>query len=1203
MRLPAILLMGLATIVSTLVSFAGGLVMYISGLDAIIDTVRTTSKAEVESVSISLSASFKVTEQTSEHYRNLFSTWRGLNTYGEYLTWMQKEQLAVLNARTDLYSVLHAIVPETNTLYRDDGAYYITWFDPLKDGGREWLATSICPSNCTDAPPASTPLGSQPEKCPNAGPGYDRWCDTAYAVDNNTGDILYKVYDYVLNAALQVGDVGTAFKDQQEGWETKGATWWRRPTMWASSDNTPYLFASHHLVLPRLPASVPVLGGGKKVLIISYFTFSPWGTILKERSGIHSEQILTATYLDRGILSVVVGDSVAGNLLKDASCFSPNVNLTEIDPCSYKIMNLPAKQREGILMVNNTAEGEFITADIPGGAHWLRRGTIQKFGPKDLMPDVHLVWMQSVASVEGKIQSSLYLFVGFVCIVFAFDAGILVFEVVFIAKPLVQLERTMAPLETMDIDGVEALMEPSKFACTVKEMGILQLRFAEAVAALREYRRFLPRSVLVHSSDEDEIVTSPGSENGMNPLWKNRKLSRSARSGSTLSGDGLLQKPRRARVLALEEFRLRKASFLLASLFIKSARKANPTHDIDSPLQTLFTWVAGLLDTCGAYDAVTVSKGITGDRMEILFSWNALKAYGSHAPRASEAAIAVASEQMGEATEQLAVSSGTVCIGNVGNDFERATAVFGRPVVESTLMVSLARRLGTPILCSRAAYEQARSLVSARVVDVVMTKDGEESLVYELIGKGAEDGNDLAELMAKGFSELREGHRDRAKETMSQLLQRYGYDAQAVRFLKLASLPGEHYVRPEQDIWPDMEAAAGEVALPAGVGPPRERADKVHPAPPRDDKGETEKNKLQDKLSRECARMPISNLSEGLVVPDVFQDARGRSYHRSERSLGTGAFGMVWLGMGADGAMVAVKSIPIQVSELGDVSYATIKIMPGAIADAWTMGGKDLPLSSMAISSGDGSGGSSYEPQQTETTTEETVGATSAAKGVEEMLREVDLMTNLRHDNIVQFLGCGVESGHVLIVMEYLPGGSLQSILRQFNGKVPESCVRRFTRDILSGLRFIHSQCIVHRDLKPANVLLTIEGQCKLADFGASAELKTLSNQTEEEKVIVGTPMYMAPEQTKGTATTGSDIWSLGIIVCELHSGEPPWPAEVRNQSMMVFIGRLGTSPETRPEIPIMSRSATELVNKCLQHEAADRPSARALLNHEYVLV
>merc|ERR1712070_637479 len=99
-------------------------------------------------------------------------------------------------------------------------------------------------------------------------------------------------------------------------------------------------------------------------------------------------------------------------------------------------------------------------------------------------------------------------------------------------------------------------------------------------------------------------------------------------------------------------------------------------------------------------------------------------------------------------------------------------------------------------------------------------------------------------------------------------------------------------------------------------------------------------------------------------------------------------------------------------------------------------------------------------------------------------------MTQLRHDNIVQYLGCAVVETFVLIVMEYIPGGSLQGVMSQFGKELPQTSIQRFTRDVVEGLCYIHKNKVVHRDLEPANVLITHEGQCKLSDFGASAELK-----------------------------------------------------------------------------------------------------------------
>lgn len=120
-------------------------------------------------------------------------------------------------------------------------------------------------------------------------------------------------------------------------------------------------------------------------------------------------------------------------------------------------------------------------------------------------------------------------------------------------------------------------------------------------------------------------------------------------------------------------------------------------------------------------------------------------------------------------------------------------------------------------------------------------------------------------------------------------------------------------------------------------------------------------------------------------------------------------------------------------------------------------------------------------------------------------------MKNLRHDNIVQYLGTMEEGSELNIFLEYVPGGSIAFILSKF-GSFSEPLVKRYTRQILLGLEYLHSHHIIHRDIKGANILVDNAGVVKLADFGASKKMEALMTTTGGYNSLKGTPYWMAPE-------------------------------------------------------------------------------------------
>ena len=117
-------------------------------------------------------------------------------------------------------------------------------------------------------------------------------------------------------------------------------------------------------------------------------------------------------------------------------------------------------------------------------------------------------------------------------------------------------------------------------------------------------------------------------------------------------------------------------------------------------------------------------------------------------------------------------------------------------------------------------------------------------------------------------------------------------------------------------------------------------------------------------------------------------------------------------------------------------------------------------------------------------------------------------------------------------------GGSLLAIVNKF-GALPEEATRRYTRQILAGLEYLHFNSVIHRDIKAANVLVDRNGVCKLADFGTAKKVHELNSQKNS---MTGTVNWMAPEVIKQEKYgRAADIWSVGCTVYEMITGQPPW--------------------------------------------------------------
>lgn len=159
------------------------------------------------------------------------------------------------------------------------------------------------------------------------------------------------------------------------------------------------------------------------------------------------------------------------------------------------------------------------------------------------------------------------------------------------------------------------------------------------------------------------------------------------------------------------------------------------------------------------------------------------------------------------------------------------------------------------------------------------------------------------------------------------------------------------------------------------------------------------------------------------------------------------------------------------------------------------------------------------------------------------LYREIRLLKDLDHENIVQYLGydSNLEEGHIYIFLEYVPGGSISSLLSQYQ-YFDEPLVKYFTRQILSGLQYLHTRNILHRDIKAGNVLIDFSGICKITDFGLSKnQQEGAYDPMANNSTMRGTVFWMAPEVLTNHYSAKVDVWSLGCTVLEMITGEHPW--------------------------------------------------------------
>ncbi|KAM9728799.1 serine/threonine-protein kinase 36 [Menidia menidia] len=204
-------------------------------------------------------------------------------------------------------------------------------------------------------------------------------------------------------------------------------------------------------------------------------------------------------------------------------------------------------------------------------------------------------------------------------------------------------------------------------------------------------------------------------------------------------------------------------------------------------------------------------------------------------------------------------------------------------------------------------------------------------------------------------------------------------------------------------------------------------------------------------------------------------------------------------------------------------------------------------------------------------------------KELRSLKREIEIMRDLQHPNIVQLFDSFETETEVVVVTEYAEGQLFQIL--EDDGNLPESQVREIACQLVSALYYLHSHRILHRDMKPQNILLGKSGVVKLCDFGFA---RAMSVSTLVLTSIKGTPLYMSPELVEEKPYDHTaDLWSLGCILYELHTGVPPfytnsifhlvqlivrdqvkWPDTMSNTCMSFLKGLLTKDPQKRLSWP-----------------------------------
>ena len=209
---------------------------------------------------------------------------------------------------------------------------------------------------------------------------------------------------------------------------------------------------------------------------------------------------------------------------------------------------------------------------------------------------------------------------------------------------------------------------------------------------------------------------------------------------------------------------------------------------------------------------------------------------------------------------------------------------------------------------------------------------------------------------------------------------------------------------------------------------------------------------------------------------------------------------------------------------------------------------------------------------------------------------EIEILSKLNHENIVKYYDSSQSKNHLKIFFEYCECGSIAKMLsnyKSFNEKI----IRKYTKEMLEGLEYLHAHSIIHRDIKGANILVDRNGICKLSDFGGA---KIIKEDFEKTSTMRGTPNWMAPEVIKYNENTRfSDIWSVGCTVIEMINGEPPF-SNIKNPFKVLFHIINCKEP---PQIPKnCSFNLQHFIYSCLKINPWERLNVCQLLTHPFII-
>ncbi|XP_051882887.1 STE20-like serine/threonine-protein kinase isoform X1 [Pristis pectinata] len=252
---------------------------------------------------------------------------------------------------------------------------------------------------------------------------------------------------------------------------------------------------------------------------------------------------------------------------------------------------------------------------------------------------------------------------------------------------------------------------------------------------------------------------------------------------------------------------------------------------------------------------------------------------------------------------------------------------------------------------------------------------------------------------------------------------------------------------------------------------------------------------------------------------------------------------------------------------------------------------------------GDGAFGKVYKAQnkQTGVLAAAKVIETKSEEELEDYIVEIDILASCDHHHIVKLLDAFYYENKLWILIEFCAGGAVDAVMLELERPLTEPQIRVICKHTLEALNYLHDNKVIHRDLKAGNILLTMEGDVKLADFGVSAKN---SRTLQRRDSFIGTPYWMAPEVVMCETSKDkpydykADIWSLGVTLIEMAQMEPPHH-ELNPMRVLLKIAK--ADPPTLAQPSRWSPEFNDFLKKAVEKNVEQRWSCQQLLQHPFV--